>query len=70
MTPTGSSDVPEDQQFWFNTYTHEVEQGAQSDYRKLLGPYATREEASNALNIAKERNEKWDDDDARWKGNA
>ena len=39
-------------EFWFNTYTHQVEEGPQSDYRKLLGPYATREEAQRALQIA------------------
>ncbi|WP_129360940.1 MULTISPECIES: SPOR domain-containing protein [Micrococcaceae] len=70
MGTNGSAHVPEDQQFWFNTYTHTVEQGAQSDYRQLLGPYSSREEAQNALNIAQERNEKWDEDDARWKGEA
>ncbi|GGG63272.1 hypothetical protein GCM10011374_28290 [Kocuria dechangensis] len=50
-------------EFWFNTYTHQVEEGPQSDYRKLLGPYATREEAQRALQIAAERSKKWDDED-------
>lgn len=57
-------------QYWFNTYTHEVEQGAQSDYRQLLGPYATKGEAENALQHAKERNEAWDAEDASWRGDA
>ena len=50
-------------EFWFNTYTQEVEEGPQSDYRKLLGPYATREEAQNALKLAAERTRKWDEED-------
>ncbi len=54
-------------EFWFNTYTHEVEEGAQSDYRKLLGPYATREEAQNALKLAAERTKKWDEEDRAYR---
>ncbi|HST70866.1 MULTISPECIES: SPOR domain-containing protein [Kocuria] len=54
-------------EFWFNTYTHEVEEGAQSDYRKLLGPYATREEAQNALRLAAERTKKWDEEDRAYR---
>lgn len=63
-----ASQLPEDQQFWFNTYTQTVEQGAQSDYRKLIGPYASRAEAEHALQTAQERNEQWDESDAAWKG--
>lgn len=65
-----SAEGEEDRQFWFNTYTHQVEEGAQSDYRKLLGPYATRKDAENALETAQERNEKWDEEDARWRGDS
>ncbi|MFI7483082.1 SPOR domain-containing protein [Kocuria sp. M1R5S2] len=54
-------------EYWFNTYTHEVEEGAQSDYRKLLGPYATREEARNALKLAAERTRKWDEEDEAYR---
>ena len=31
--------------FYFNTETHQVEEGRQSDYTKLMGPYPTREAA-------------------------
>lgn len=50
-------------EFWFNVYTHEVEEGPRSDYRKLLGPYATRAEASKALELAAERTRRWDEED-------
>lgn len=58
----------DEQQFWFNTKTGQVEQGRQSHYPHLMGPYATREEAEKALGTAAARNEAWDDEDERWKG--
>lgn len=53
-------------EFWFNTDTGEVEEGHQSDWRNLLGPYASREEAARALDTARARTEKWDEEDRRW----
>jgi hypothetical protein len=52
--------------FWFNTKTHQVEEGHQSDWTNLLGPYATREEAERALETARARTERWDEEDRRW----
>ena len=49
--------------FWFNTETHEVEEGRQSDWTKLMGPYATRDEATHALEKARTRTEDWDHED-------
>lgn len=46
-------------EFWFNTETHEVEEGRQSVAAKLMGPYATREEAAHALEKAQERARAW-----------
>ncbi len=57
----------ETQQFWFNTQTRQVEQGRQSHYTNLMGPYATRAEAEQALDTAAARNEAWDDEDDRWR---
>ena len=31
-----------------------------------MGPYATKEEAANALTHARENTERWDEDDRRW----
>jgi hypothetical protein len=50
--------------FWFNTETHEVEDGRKSDWSKLMGPYASREEAAHAFDKAKARTEAWDAEDA------
>lgn len=58
----------EEQQFWFNTKTGQVEQGRQSHYSDLMGPYETREAAAKALDTAAARNDAWDDEDERWKG--
>ncbi len=52
-------------EYFYNTKTKMVEQGRQSSWEHLMGPYATREEAAGALEIAKHRNEAWEDDD-RW----
>ena len=49
--------------FWFNIETHEVEEGRQSDWTKLMGPYATRDEATHALEKARTRTEDWDHED-------
>ncbi|WP_456843951.1 SPOR domain-containing protein [Cellulomonas sp. P5_C6] len=49
--------------YWFNTETHEVEEGRQSDWTKLMGPYATRDEATHALEKARKRNQDWDAED-------
>lgn len=35
---------------------------------ELLGPYASAEEAENALERVRQRNEEWDAEDARWAG--
>ena len=40
--------------------THEVEEGPQSDWTKLLGPYSTREEAELALQKVQARNKAWE----------
>ena len=53
-----------DAQYWFCLKHHTVEgpEGCKSADR--LGPYATAEEASRALDRVAERNEQWDNDPA------
>lgn len=53
-------------QFWFNTRTKQVEEGRQSHFTDLIGPYPTRAAAEQALQTAASRNEAWDDEDERW----
>ncbi|WGH86903.1 SPOR domain-containing protein [Auritidibacter ignavus] len=50
-------------QYWFNAETHEVEKGPQSNWRKLLGPFETAEQARRALEKVQENNERWDAED-------
>nr|WP_157325268.1 SPOR domain-containing protein [Nesterenkonia alkaliphila] len=43
--------------------TGEVEQGARSSWRHLLGPYPSYAEAARALEKVEERNRAWEEDD-------
>jgi hypothetical protein len=50
--------------YWFCVKHHRVEQGeGMCPPIDRLGPYATPEEAENALGKAEERNREWDADD-------
>jgi SPOR domain len=50
-------------EYFYNTRTNQVEEGRQSDWSQLMGPYATREEAAQALEKARARNDAWDAQD-------
>lgn len=50
-------------EYWFNIRTRQVEEGAQSNWKKLLGPYPTRQEAEQALQKVQQNNEEWEDDE-------
>jgi hypothetical protein len=54
-----------DRQYWYNITTKEVEEGHRSSWQDLMGPYATREEAQDALARAAARTEAWDREDER-----
>ncbi len=57
----------EQPQYWYNTATGQVETEAnRSRGEVLMGPYPTFDEAARALQTARERTEKWDDEDRRW----
>lgn len=53
-------------EFYFNIRTRQVEEGRQSDWSELMGPYPTREAAEHALEKARENTERWDEEDRRW----
>ncbi|WP_369374398.1 SPOR domain-containing protein [Promicromonospora sp. Populi] len=55
------------EQYWYNTATREVEEGHRSSWTNLMGPYSTRAEAERALASAKARNESWEQDDKDWR---
>lgn len=53
-------------QYWYNTKTGQVEAGddpARARSIDLLGPYATEDEASRALETAAARTEAWDEEE-------
>lgn len=53
--------------YWYNVETGEVEtEENRSRGEDVMGPYATAEEASRALEIAREKTERWDEEDRAW----
>ena len=52
-------------QWWFNNKTGEVESGKQSFGLDLDGPFATKEEAQRAPEIARERSRAWAEEESR-----
>ena len=57
--------MDDDQSWWYCLKHRTVEHGAGCPGKDRLGPYASREEAENALELVRERNQEWDaaDDD-------
>lgn len=55
----------ETQQWWFNNKTGEVEFGPQSLGMDRDGPYKSKEDALRAPEIARQRAQAWEADDAR-----
>jgi len=53
--------------YWFNVDSGQVETDAtRSQGAFVMGPYDSAEEAGRALETARERTEKWDEEDRRW----
>ena len=63
MNPTGDK-----VEYFFNTATRQVERGRQSSWEHLLGPFDTAEEAQQAVDIASDKSEAWDEADKAWRG--
>ena len=57
-----SSDT--EHQFWYNLKTGRVEQGMVSPSVQRVGPFETREEAENALEILRANSAKWAEEEA------
>ncbi len=49
--------------WWYNHKTETVEEGQQSLGSDRDGPFATRDEAERAPEIARERSRQWQDDE-------
>ncbi len=58
------TDAPQ-KQWWYNHKTGEVEEGPQSLGSDRDGPYATREDAARAPEIARERARRWAEEESR-----
>ncbi|XVX21736.1 methionine aminopeptidase [Actinomycetota bacterium] len=53
--------------YWYNIETRQVEDDDnRSPGENVMGPYETREEAANALEIARQKTEAWDEEDRRY----
>jgi len=53
--------------YWYNLDTKSVEtDDTRGQGANVMGPYATEAEASQALEIARAKNERWDDEDREW----
>lgn len=53
-------------QYWFNTTTGQVEEDLDEERSRaaeLMGPYASREDAADALETARARTEAWDEEE-------
>lgn len=59
---------PDDPTWWYNIHTGAIEHGRVSPGPDRLGPFTTKEQATRALDIVKERARKWEEEDAREDG--
>jgi hypothetical protein len=55
--------MSDDDAWWYCLTHNTVEHGAGCPGKDRLGPYATKEEAENALELVRERNQEWDEAD-------
>jgi len=53
-----------ERQFWYNLNTGEVEEGYVSPAVERVGPFETRAEAEQALEILRANSAKWAEEDA------
>lgn len=58
----------QDDKFYFDPATGEVNQGKTGSWENRMGPYDTEAEAREALKTAAERNEEFDEQDKAWEG--
>ncbi|TKV62068.1 SPOR domain-containing protein [Nakamurella flava] len=54
-------------QFYYNVTTGQVEREGESKAKDLLGPYATAEEAANALQSVHDREARLNAEDREWR---
>lgn len=54
--------------WWYNLLSGQVEENEGAPNAERLGPFETEAEAKNAIDHARERNEKWDKENSSWDG--
>ncbi len=64
QTPEPYLPGPDDEQWWYNDRTGEVEHGPQSLGVDRIGPFRTREEAAHALDTIAARARDWEDEES------
>jgi hypothetical protein len=60
---THKEQIIEEQEYWFNTKTGEVEQGKQTLAFYRIGPFKTRGEAEHALETLAKRSSEWKEEE-------
>lgn len=55
----------DNEKFWYNLTTGEVEKGFESPAIDRAGPFDTAEEAARAPEVLRERSRAWSEDEAR-----
>ncbi len=55
--------MSDDDAWWYCLTHNTVEHGAGCPGKDRLGPYASKEEAEDALELVRERNQEWDEAD-------
>lgn len=57
--------------YWYNVNTGQVEAGDDTNSKSdMMGPYATEDEARNALDTAHAKSEQWDREDREFEGDS
>ncbi len=63
-----ADEIGEHPGFYYNISSKQVEQWGQSKAKDLLGPFSTSEEAANALETIRQREERKEAEDREWRG--
>jgi len=62
-----ADEIGEHPGFYYNIGTKQVEQWGNSKAKDLLGPFPTADEAANALEIIRQREERKESEDREWR---
>lgn len=63
-------EIGQNTSYYYNIGTGKVEREGASKAKDLLGPFATEDEAANALDIIRQREERKNAEDREWRDGA